>query len=52
MKSPSFFWNKMNWWGQEFRDRAYLKTITLGEDSPEEVTSAGGRNSRFLAGQV
>lgn len=31
MKSPSFFWSKMNWWGQELRDRAYLKTITLGE---------------------
>jgi hypothetical protein len=31
MKSPPFFWGKMNWWGQEFRDRAYLKTITLGE---------------------
>jgi hypothetical protein len=31
MKSPSFFWNKMNWWGQELRDRAYLKTMTLGE---------------------
>lgn len=31
MKGPAFFWNKMNWWGQEFRDRANLKTMTLGE---------------------
>jgi len=31
MKSPSFFWDKMNWWGQEYRDRSYLKTLTLGE---------------------
>jgi hypothetical protein len=31
MKEPTFFWGKLNWWGQDFRDRAYLKTMTLGE---------------------
>lgn len=31
MKSPAFFWSKMNWWGQDYRDRSYLKTLTLGE---------------------
>jgi len=31
MKKPAFFWSKMNWWGQEFRDRGYLRTMTLGE---------------------
>gem|GEM_PF-3299287 len=31
IKAPSFFWDKMNWWGQDFRDRSYLKTLTLGD---------------------
>lgn len=31
MKAPAFFWDKLNWWGQEYRDRGYLKTMTLGE---------------------
>ncbi|HEV8484393.1 MAG TPA: hypothetical protein VGV87_12690 [Blastocatellia bacterium] len=31
MKAPGFFWSKMNWWGQDFRDRGYLKSMTLGE---------------------
>jgi hypothetical protein len=31
MKTPGFFWNKMNWWGQDYRDRSYLRTTTLGE---------------------
>jgi hypothetical protein len=31
MKSPPFFWSKLNWWGQEYRDRASLRTMTLGE---------------------
>lgn len=30
-KAQSYFWGKLNWWGQEFRDRSYLKTLTLGE---------------------
>lgn len=31
MKAPAFYWDKMTWWGQEFRDRSYLKTLTLGD---------------------
>jgi hypothetical protein len=31
MKAPAFFWDKMNWWGQDFRDRSYLKTLSLGD---------------------
>ena len=31
MKAPPFFWDRMNWWGQEYRDRAALRTLTLGE---------------------
>lgn len=31
IKSDGFFWDKMNWWGHEFRDRGNLKTMTLGE---------------------
>ncbi|HKV39150.1 MAG TPA: hypothetical protein VJX67_08050 [Blastocatellia bacterium] len=31
IKSPGFFWNKMNWWGQDDRDRARLKTLKMGE---------------------
>lgn len=31
MKSPAFFWNKMTWWQNDFRDPAYLKSMTLGE---------------------
>jgi hypothetical protein len=31
MKSPSFYWNRMNWWGQDYRDFGMLRRITLGE---------------------
>ena len=31
MKEPAFYWSKMNWWGQDYRDRGYLKSLTLGE---------------------
>jgi hypothetical protein len=31
MKEPDFFWSKLNWWSQEYRDHAHLKTLTLGE---------------------
>ncbi|HUK88893.1 MAG TPA: hypothetical protein VLZ81_00725, partial [Blastocatellia bacterium] len=31
IKSDGFFWDKMNWWGHEFRDRGGLKAMTLGE---------------------
>ena len=30
-KTPAFFWSRMNWWGQEFRDPASLARLTLGE---------------------
>jgi hypothetical protein len=30
-KTPAFFWNRMNWWGQEFRDPGSLSNMTLGE---------------------
>lgn len=31
MKSDQFYWSRMHWWGQEYRDRAHLAAITLGE---------------------
>lgn len=31
LKSDAFFWSKMNWWDAEFKDEAYLRTLTLGE---------------------
>lgn len=31
VKSDGFYWSKMAWWGQEFRDRGYLQTLTLGQ---------------------
>lgn len=30
MKSDPFYWSKMVWWGQEYRDHAHLATMTLG----------------------
>ncbi len=30
IKSASFYWDKMAWWGHEYRDHAYLRTIPLG----------------------
>lgn len=31
LKESTFFWNRLNWWQQEFRDRGSLRTMTLGE---------------------
>ena len=31
MKEPAFYWNKLNWWGNDYRDFAHLRTMTLGE---------------------
>ena len=31
IKSDGFFWQRMNWWQEQFKDEAYLRTITLGE---------------------
>ncbi|PYQ31105.1 MAG: hypothetical protein DMF56_04165 [Acidobacteria bacterium] len=31
MKSDSFYWDRMNWWGIEFRDFGALRNMTLGE---------------------
>jgi hypothetical protein len=31
MKSDSFYWSRMNWWGIEFRDFGALRNMTLGE---------------------
>ncbi|HEX2062295.1 MAG TPA: hypothetical protein VHK90_16270 [Thermoanaerobaculia bacterium] len=30
LKQPSFYWNRMNWWGGEYRDYAELRRTTLG----------------------
>lgn len=31
MKESGFFWNRLNWWQQDFRDRGSLRTTSLGE---------------------
>ena len=31
VKSSSYFYSRMLWWEQQFRDYRYLKTLTLGE---------------------
>jgi hypothetical protein len=31
VKESGFFWNRLNWWQQEFRDRASLRDTALGE---------------------
>ena len=31
VKSDEFFWSRMRWWDREFHDRAYLRTLTLGQ---------------------
>jgi hypothetical protein len=30
IKKPSFYWNRMSWWGVEYRDYAALRQTTLG----------------------
>lgn len=31
LKSDAFFWGRMRWWDQQFKDPVYLATLTLGE---------------------
>lgn len=31
LKSDFFFWSRMAWWDNEFKDEGYLRSITLGE---------------------
>jgi hypothetical protein len=31
LKSAEFYWSRMRWWDQEFKDPTYLATLTLGE---------------------
>jgi hypothetical protein len=31
LKSPDFYWSRMRWWDRQFKDPAYLSTLTLGE---------------------
>jgi hypothetical protein len=31
LKSDEFYWSRMRWWDQQFKDPTYLATLTLGE---------------------
>ena len=31
LKTPDFYWNRMRWWDRQYKDPAYLSTLTLGE---------------------
>lgn len=31
LKDPSFYWSRMRWWDRQYKDPAYLSTLTLGE---------------------
>lgn len=31
LKGDDFFWSRMRWWDQQFKDPTYLATLTLGE---------------------
>lgn len=31
LKSDGFFWSRMAWWDNEFKDESYLRSISLGE---------------------
>jgi hypothetical protein len=31
LKTPAFFWNRMNWWQSDFTDPVYLRSVSLGE---------------------
>jgi hypothetical protein len=31
LKTPDFYWSRMRWWDRQYKDPAYLSTLTLGE---------------------
>jgi len=31
LKSPDFYWSRMRWWDRQYKDPAYLASLTLGE---------------------
>lgn len=31
LQSDEFYWSRMRWWDQQFKDPTYLATLTLGE---------------------
>jgi hypothetical protein len=31
LKTPEFYWGRMRWWDRQYKDPAYLSTLTLGE---------------------
>ena len=31
LKTDGFYWSRMKWWDQQFKDPVYLRTLTLGE---------------------
>lgn len=31
LKSADFYWSRMRWWDRQYKDPAYLSTLTLGE---------------------